>query len=102
MYTFIFTFNDHLLFCHNFESQSKDTTEMYLLQFYCKRMLTVVQHDDMEAVHQLSLVLMDSLHLDIKYRVHIDINVILFLDEICKSNLVFLDTMKNSILKSSD
>jgi len=59
-------------------------------------MLTVVQHNNMEAVHQLSLVLMDSLHLDIKYRVHFDINVILFLDVICKSNLVFLDTMKNN------
>ena len=59
-------------------------------------MLTVVQHNNMEAVHQLSLVLMDSLHLHIKYRVHIDTDVILFLDVICKSNLVFLDTMKNN------
>ena len=59
-------------------------------------MLTVVQHNNMEAVHQLSLVFMDSLYLNIKYRVHIDINVILFLDVICKSNLVFLDKMKNN------
>ena len=61
-------------------------------------MLTVVQHDNMKAVHQLSLVFMDSLYLNIKYRVHIDINVIFFLDVICKSNLVFLDTIKNNSL----
>ena len=59
-------------------------------------MLTVVQHDNMKTVHQLSLVFMDSLHLNIKYRVHIDINVIFFLDVICKSNLVFLYAMKNN------
>ena len=87
-------FNNYFLFNHTFESPSKYTTEINLILFSAKiykHMLTVVQHDNMEAVHQLSLVLMDSLHLDIKYRIHIDINVILFLDVICKSNLVFLD-----------
>lgn len=53
-------------------------------------MLTVIQQNNMKAVHQLSLVLMDPLHLDVKDRVHINVNAILFLDIIRKSNLVFL------------
>ena len=65
MHIFIFTFNDHLLSLTL--NHVRVNLIIHLLLFYYKHMLTVVQHNNMEAVHQLSLVLMDPLHLDIKY-----------------------------------
>ena len=64
-------------------------------------MLTVVQNNNMKAVHQLSLILVNPLYLDIKYGVDIDLNIILSLDEVCKSYLVFLYNDKISKPKFS-
>ena len=44
----------------------------------------------MKTVHKLSLVLVNPFYLHVKNGVHIDVNAILSLDVICKSDLVLL------------
>lgn len=52
--------------------------------------LTVVEGDGMQAVQQLPLVLMDSLHLDIKHGHRVDLHLVLLLQVGCKLQLVLL------------
>ena len=52
--------------------------------------LTVVHNYNMKTVHKLSLVLVNPFYLHVKNGVHIDVNAILSLDVICKSDLVLL------------
>lgn len=52
--------------------------------------LTVVVGDDMQAVEQLPLVLMDSLDLDVKHGVGVDLHLVVLLQVRCELQLVFL------------
>lgn len=52
--------------------------------------LTVVQSDDMQAVQQLPLVLMDPLHMHIEHGGWIDSHLVLLLQESRELQLVFL------------
>lgn len=52
--------------------------------------LTVIVGDDVQAVEKLSFVFMDSLHLDVKHGVGIDLYLVVFLQVCCKLQLVFL------------
>lgn len=52
--------------------------------------LTVVEGDDVEAVEQLALVLVDALHLDVEERVGVDLHLVLLLQVGRKLQLVLL------------
>ena len=52
--------------------------------------LTVVEGDDVENVHQLSLVLVDPLHLDVKQRLWVDLHSVCLLQILGKTLLVLL------------
>ena len=52
--------------------------------------LTVVEGDDVENVHQLSLVLVDPLHLDVKQRLWVDLHSVCLLQILGKTPLVLL------------
>lgn len=53
-------------------------------------LLTVVHGDDVQAVHQLALVLMDSLDLHVKHGRRVDLHLVLLLQVLGKLDLVFL------------
>lgn len=56
----------------------------------------VVERDDVEAVEQLSLVLMDPLDMDVKDGGRVDLDVVVLLDVLGQLHFVFLVTkMKN-------
>lgn len=62
--------------------------------------LTVVQCDDVQAVEQLSFVLVDPLHVDIKHGVGVDLHLVLLFKIGSKLHLVLLKveaTPKNVI-----
>lgn len=53
------------------------TQDVFLLFLNIQRATpTVVQRDDMQAVEQLSFVLMDPLHLDVKHGVGVDLHLV--------------------------
>lgn len=56
----------------------------------CGGALTVVEGDDVEDVEQLSLVLVDSLHMDVKDGLSVDLHLVLLLQVGCKLLLVLL------------
>lgn len=53
-------------------------------------MLTVVEGDDMQAVQQLSLILMDSLDLDVKHGVGINLHLVVLFKVYRKLQLILL------------
>lgn len=53
-------------------------------------LLTVVEGDNMQAVQQLSLVLVDSLDLDVKHRVGVDLYLVVLLKVYRKLQLILL------------
>lgn len=56
--------------------------------FQC--VLTVIIGDHVQTVEQLSLVLMDSLDLNVKHGVRVDLHLVVFLQVHSKLHLVFL------------
>ena len=62
-----------------------------------RRGLTVVESDDVEDVKQLSLVLMDPLHVHIKDGVHVDLDIIVLLQILGKLLLVVLDVRTQGV-----
>lgn len=77
-------------------NESEDCYISNLLRSYFRlkrsilNVLTVVHNYNMKTVHKLSLVLVNPFYLHVKNGVHIDVNAILSLDVICKSDLVLL------------
>lgn len=55
-----------------------------------ERAPTVVQRDDVQAVEQLSLVLVDSLHVDVEHGAGVDLHLVLLFEVGSKLQLVFL------------
>lgn len=51
---------------------------------------TVVHGDDVQTVEQLPLVLVDSLHVDVKHGGRVDFHVVLFLQVLSELHLVVL------------
>lgn len=59
-----------------------------------QRELTVVQGDDVQAVQQLPLILVDPLHMDVEHRGRVDSHPVLFLQEGRELQLIFLGSIK--------
>lgn len=55
------------------------------------KQLTVVQSDDVQAVEQLALVLVDPLHLHIKHGAGVDLHLVLLLQVCSELQLVLLE-----------
>lgn len=61
---------------------------MVLLYNTIKWQRTVVECDDVKTVHQLSFVLMDTLHLTVKHGVNVDLDVVVLKDVVSQSIFV--------------
>lgn len=55
-----------------------------------RKALTVIESDNVQAVEQLSLILMDSLDLDVEHGIGIDLHLVVFLQMGSKLQLVLL------------
>lgn len=80
-------------------------TILFLLLYSFKEyrcIITVVECDDVQAVQQLSLILVDPLHLDIEHGVRIDLHLIMLLQMCRKFQFIFLKDkqIKESTAKS--
>ena len=62
--------------------------------------LTVVECDDVEDVHQLSLVLVDPLHLHVKQGLWVDLHSMCLLKVLRKTPLVLLLDTHNSVTRT--
>lgn len=58
--------------------------------------LTVVEGDNVQTVEQLPLILMDSLHLNVKHRVGVDLYFVVLLQVHSKLQLVLLEEVRTS------
>lgn len=59
--------------------------------------LTVVQRDDVEAVEQLSFILVNPLHLDVEHGVGVDLHLVLLLQVGGKFHFVLLRAKEKQI-----